>query len=158
MSKAESECWLRKLQSSCPLNKSRHRTLRHSAVTGFNLEHLIYLLWTGGLYKEFFRAEFMVGLIVQRAKEQQEPERLLLIPVGSPSKARTKWWQWRGARGAFSWGGTEFVGLVWDYTEYGSRDQVSAFVPLALPWGSGIPLHKSLLFLQRCWCLGRFWC
>lgn len=150
MSKAGSECWLRKLQSSCLLNKSRHCTLCHSAVTGFNLEHLIYLLWTGGLYKGFLGQNLRCELNRAVSKRATGAWQASPDSQGSPSKAsRTKWGHWRGAKGAFSRGGTEFVGPVWDYTEHRSQDQVGAFVLLSLPK----PPHSI-----GCWCLAGFWC
>lgn len=88
MNKAGSECWLRKLQSSWLPNKSRHGTLCHSAFTEFNLEQLIYLLWTGGLYKEFLGQDLWWVLSCSEQKSNRSLAGLSHVPWAAPPS----WW------------------------------------------------------------------
>lgn len=86
MNKAGSECRLRKLQSSWLLNKSRHGTLCHSAFTEFNLDQLIYLLRTGGLYKEFLGQDLRWALSYSEQKSNRSLTGRPWFPWAAPPK------------------------------------------------------------------------
>lgn len=90
MNKAGSECWLRKLQSCWLPNKSRHGTLCHSAFTEFNLEQLIYLLWTGGLHKVFLGQDLRWVLLCSDQKSNRSLAGLSQVPWA----ARKRWARW----------------------------------------------------------------
>lgn len=146
MNKAGSECWLRKLQSSWLLNKSRHGTLCHSTFTEFNLEQMIYLLWTGGLYKEFLGQDLQWALSCSEQKSNRSRTGLSWFPWAAPPRqARGSCNETQGqpmlavegSQGSLQVRKARVcrscLGLYITQVFARSWDHVGVFVPLALP-------------------------